>query len=309
MKHNKSFSTMMLRSSSLAPISELSLSSGTTPSTISSFGRGPSICGSKMRFQVLSDLHLEPNKVWPLEKAYGANALILAGDIGAPESDAYKSLIRDAASMFSYVFVVAGNHEHYGHVWQRTMEIINNTCKQYENVYHLNCSGVDVPLSNGQILRVVGATLWSAVSWEQAEDVTRCLNDFRCMKGWTLEKYIARHRHDVRYIEHEVEWCASTGRKVLVVTHHAPLPDSVTCARKYWNSSISTAFYSQLSHLFLQNHIVAWVFGHTHHNINVTFSVENPVKIVSNQRGYFGKEDGDSGSTGNQFDSQFTFDL
>lgn len=232
-----------------------------------------------MKFQVLSDLHLHPRKRFDLRKASDdVDALILAGDIGAPESDSYQWLVQDAAQLFKYVFVVAGNHEHYGHVWQRTMEIITCTCRKYTNVYHLNCCGVDIPNTN---IRVVGATLWSHILPFQEEFIALQVNDFRCIHDWSTDKHMAKHKRDLKYITREALRCQDTGRRLVVITHHAPLEDN-TSHPKHTHSPVSSSFSSDLEHLFGRP-IVAWVFGHTHYCVNSTI---NGVKLVSNQLGY-----------------------
>ena len=69
--------------------------------------------------RILSDIHLElrnyiPKDIFPEKINSGIEeVLILAGDIGDPFSNIYKEFLTLCRSTFSFVIVVAGNHEFY----------------------------------------------------------------------------------------------------------------------------------------------------------------------------------------------------
>lgn len=102
----------------------------------------------------------------PVEKngAGHASVLALLGDIGAPATPGYRSLIAWAAGMYDHVLVVAGNHEYYQERNQkrRTMAQLNakmqEVCAEIPNAYFLEHGVVEI-----EGVTFLGAALWSEV--------------------------------------------------------------------------------------------------------------------------------------------------
>jgi predicted phosphodiesterase len=67
--------------------------------------------------------------------------------------------------------------------------------------------------------------------------------------------------------------------KTVVVTHHAPSPQSVP--PKYVGHGITPAFANDWEHLF--DGVDFWFHGHTHHAVNYTVG---GTRVVSNPKGY-----------------------
>jgi predicted phosphodiesterase len=246
-----------------------------------------------MKFQLLSDLHTE-FVPFALKKADDCEFLILAGDIAHAESAAYEKLLLDASEKFEKVFVVAGNHECYGHTVQKAMEILSGVCAKFANVFFLNNDAVDL----GEDVRVVGTTLWSDIQEEQMSDVRNFLSDFRHIKEWTVETNNSKHRKAVEFLRREILRASADGKRLVVVTHHAPY-ERRTSNPKYAGSSLSSAFATDLSDL-LREPVAIWAFGHTHYTSR---QVVGGVQLVSNQRGYahIGEQTG--------FEEGFAFEL
>jgi predicted phosphodiesterase len=246
-----------------------------------------------MKFQILSDLHTE---VAPfcLSKIDTSDALILAGDIGEPFSDEYKSLIEQASALYSYVFIVKGNHECYGCTTQKTDEVISVIIGPFKNVFYLNRTAVDIEDSD---IRVIGTTLWSRVKDCQRNDISIFISDYRRIKDWHIERNNYEHRLDVEFITKETQRALRDNKRLVVVTHHAPV-ETGACKDIHKGSVLSSAFCTDLKTLFVSP-ITAWVFGHTHHSCSL---LVNGIPLVSNQRGY-GNEEG----TG--FDPRFAIDI
>ena len=76
----------------------------------------------------------------------------------------------------------------------------------------------------------------------------------------------------------------------IVVTHHAPAPESVE--PRFQNDSLSPAFASDLTDLMHHHAPGLWVHGHTHYNVDYAVG---PTRVVSHQWGY-PNEDVSSGS-------------
>lgn len=245
-----------------------------------------------MKFQLISDIHLEM-KPFVLEKNEDADYLILAGDIGDPVSLDYKKLIENAASLYKYVFIIKGNHECYGFTLQKTGEKISHVIANLANVFYLNRKTVDIE----DDIRVLGTTLWSDISECQRSDIGIFLADFRCIKDWNIENNNHEHFKDVKFIKNEIQRALEDNKKLLIITHHAPIINGAS-RNEHIGSPLSSAFCTDLKKLFIKP-VITWVFGHTHHSCNL---IINDIPLLSNQRGY-----GEEGNTG--FDPLFSFDI
>lgn len=73
----------------------------------------------------------------------------------------------------------------------------------------------------------------------------------------------------------------STARHVVVVTHHLPTLEVVAPHHK--GSVLNSAFATELGELIADSRIDAWIYGHSHTNIDAEI---NGTKVVSNQMGY-----------------------
>jgi Icc-related predicted phosphoesterase len=91
----------------------------------------------------------------------------------------------------------------------------------------------------------------------------------------------ALHAADVRWIEAEVTRAQSDGKRLVVVTHHAPLLHG-TSQQKHAGSPLSCAFATDLTRL-VKEPVVLWVHGHTHHTHD---TVVGTCRVTANQRGY-----------------------
>lgn len=230
-----------------------------------------------MRFQILSDVHLEFYKVYPgldhfVNIETVADAICLCGDIGDPFSQNYMQLLYECSSVYKYVFVITGNHEYYGHHTLKVGFYIRTMCP--DNVVYLDNSGYDIPDTD---IRVIGTTLWSHIPESNREIVEKNLSDFRYIKDWTVDKHNRKFQKSVKFL---LEEFSSSTRRILVMTHYAPV---IHCGNpRYMNSPLACAYKSDLEHI-LTDKVVAWAYGHDHYNMR--FYVGNTM-FVTNQIGY-----------------------
>ena len=245
-----------------------------------------------MKFQLLSDLHME-HHTFDLEKAPGADCLILAGDIGDPYSQEYASLLATASRTFEFVFVIKGNHEcHHG--FPSTIDKdIKELCEKHANIFYLQQGSVDLR----DDIRVIGATLWTDIEDEQRSDVQTFITDFGRVPNWSVMLNNHAHSRDVSFVQEEMTKALADSKKLVVVTHHAPYLKG-TVRPEYKGSFISSAFCTDLSELLQDPPIHTWAFGHTHHSCRF---MKNGMTIIANQRGYPREPTG--------FDSLCTFDV
>lgn len=229
-------------------------------------------------FHILSDLHLELFPGFRLDtESVTAPYAILAGDIANAHGYEYRSFLEHCSGMFDAVFVVLGNHEAYGSSLPAAGAAAQAACDAFHNVHLLQRTAVDV----GPELRIAGATLWSHIPRRNAYNTMCYVGDYKHIAGFTADINNALHAKDVVWIEGEIARARSDGKRLVVVTHHAPLIHG-TCHPKYTNSRLNCAFATDLSRL-ISDPVSLWVHGHTHHSHSTTVGT---CRVVANQRGY-----------------------
>jgi hypothetical protein len=150
---------------------------------------------------------------------------------------------------------------------------------------------------------VLGCTLWSHIPPTASEVVGRHLNDFRKICQWSVESHNSAHSADAAWLDRE---CAKIkaeepGRRVVIFTHHAPAIYG-TSAPAHQNSVVSSGFATDMTVRSCWDHPVSlWAFGHTHFSCDF---VQDNVRVVSNQRGYEGKE-----TSHNRFSEDFVLHI
>lgn len=235
-----------------------------------------------MKFQVLSDLHLEfpdPFDVLPV-----AENLIIAGDIttfkklNTGQSQRFLSLIEP----FKKVYYVPGNHEFYH--------------SDLEDVYALlNCPSDKLRILHRrgenlfENMNIFGCTLWTDYMYD-SEMMKRCsayMNDNRLIRKngliATPQDLQAEHRLDLIALKHHLDMCRHNLEDTIVVTHHLPSYSSID--PRYKNSPINAAFASDLDYLIeeYRDVIRIWIHGHTHSSLDYKL---HDTRILCNPKGY-----------------------
>lgn len=280
-------------------------SSGASPSSPSSLSPTTAVAAAAaaaaslpFSCQILSDVHLEFGGTWPTfpPKASPARAqhLALLGDIGLLSSVAYVAQYRDflafccAEYSGGFVFLIFGNHEYWQldlvTAAQQMRAMKAGDAARLSNLVFLDCDAFDVP---GTDVRVLGCTLWS----EPAPGADRMMNDFRFIKGMTLAAYRDTHRRHVAWLEQECARAAADGKRVVVLTHHAPIvsglvPQVAQGKALTEAGCLGTDLLSAPGSRFHNTKTVKfWGFGHTH--LSLRMQVGSCV-VLSNQYGYPG---------------------
>lgn len=233
------------------------------------------------RLQLASDLHLERLTRFPGERlvkpAPGADRLILAGDIagGAAAVDAFRDWPVP-------VLLVAGNHEPF-----------DSSIEQTHHDLRKACQGTSVRFMQNEVLelddvRLLVATLWtdfklpaySQLAWMR--EVGRGVPDYKRIKTQagmlTPSDTLAEHEQSRRWLERELAKPAG-GKKVVVVTHHAPSPASLHPSHA--GSRINAAYASDLTPLLLKADL--HLHGHVHHSCDYRVG---SCRIIANPAGY-----------------------
>lgn len=234
-------------------------------------------------FEILSDIHLEfynVNEIPYLKRNTNMDKiLLLAGDIGNPTIafENYWLFLADCSTKYKMVFIIKGNHEYYYSSIDKTNEYIiclKNTLPN--NIIFMDKTRFDI----NEYITILGCTLWSNIQETQKKIIKNTLNDFVKISDWTIERAIDEHRKDVNWLKKELS-NIDERRKVIILTHHAPLLDG-TSNPKYDNSPIKSAFASDLRYM-MQHPITYWCFGHTHYCSEQKI---NDVRVISWQKGY-----------------------
>ena len=232
------------------------------------------------KFQLLSDLHLEMGTYYTIKPK--APYLLLAGDIGYPESQIFKDFIKQCAKKFDKVFYTSGNHEYYQikkniKSIQEIDKIIREICKEYDNVFYLQNDYYDL-----DDIRILGCTLWSNINENDL-----LTNDYRYIYNFdknliTISDTIEMFNKNKEYINLIVE---SSNKQILIMTHH--LPSYKMILPKFQSSLYKSHFASDLEYLF-RFPVITWVCGHSHGfnkcNINNIPCIMNGIGYPSEPR-------------------------
>lgn len=275
-----------------------------------------------MRVSVISDLHLEfADLTLP-----GGDVLILSGDVFESKNlkpELYKSpaavaalgdlshiimeggrddrrvdrfyrFMAEECSKYREVIYVAGNHEFYNNMFDRTYEQLGSGLP--DNVKFLQNSSHVI---DGVLF--LGATLWTDMNRHDPltlNTVRQYMNDYRCIKRLDEDnKYLGRltpeftvleHRKTMAWLKEQLDANRIGARMpVVVVGHHAP--SKLSTKPEYQDDYHINGAYSSNLDSFIEDYpeILSWSHGHTHSRFK--YKVGN-TWILCNPRGYKGYE-------------------
>ena len=223
-----------------------------------------------MLFQYFSDVHLEHYKSADRAKFNEeikpmAPYLILAGDIGDPFSKEYEEFLTMLSPMYTYIFLISGNHEYYNK--DIDMETIQTKIKNIPipNIIYLNNELFHIPETD---ITVFGGTFWTNVT----PLVQTFIMDYRMIKGFTIEKSRQLHLQARQALREAL--AAFQDKKFVVVSHH--LPSYTLINSKYRGNPLNCAYATDVEEA--ANPIIkAWVAGHTHTPIQQGKFYVNPI--------------------------------
>lgn len=255
-------------------------------------------------FQYISDIHLDIIPYFTIEP--NAEYLILAGDIGSPLKENYKDFITQCSQKFKDVFLISGNHEYYNsHHSKDEIDIcIQKLINEFNNVHYLYKSSFQ--LDNDTI--IIGTTLWSFIDYNYRTVIAEQMSDYQRIKvkifnqsDKSYRRYhitpsdtLKWHMDEYNWLKNEIK--RNQHQKIIVITHHCPTLHGIHDKYKKYKY-LNSAFASDLGHLFEENRINYWIYGHTHTAMNFEF---HGCRLLCNPVGYEDEED-----TGYQYGKRF----
>ena len=248
-----------------------------------------------MKLLILSDLHLDvapmalEHEGWRIDR--DADLVVLAGDI-----DEGTRGLRWARASFpdKPIVYVAGNHEFYGQHWRAHLDVMRQKAEQLEIAFLEN-----QVLEYGGI-RFLGCSLWTDFALygahrkqDSMQAAQAWLNDYRQIlvrdqdipqemygvsQGTLVpELTVYRHLRSAEWLEQEL--AAGDPDRTVVVTHHAPLDQSIP--DQFVGDALSPAYASNLSRLLGRSKL--WIHGHVHDNVDYA---AGRTRVICNPRGY-----------------------
>lgn len=243
-----------------------------------------------MRLLVISDLHLEFGPFEFPSPMPDFDVAVFAGDMGQPISAAiqWMSGERETGPLQGRPIVyVPGNHEFYRSEMKANLAEGREAAELAE-IHLLNRRTVVI-----DDVRFIGCILWTDYRLLGTPKPSMIiagqeLNDHRLIRyrerGGHVSRFMpwhaaAEHRLDLSFVRSELA-TPHTGPTV-VVTHHAPHPQSVQ--PRHQGSVLSPAFVSDLSALIEDHQPELWIHGHDHgsHDYRI-----GRTRVFANQAGY-----------------------
>ncbi|MEG3617638.1 metallophosphoesterase [Magnetovibrio sp. PR-2] len=252
---------------------------------------------------VASDLHLEFEFVAPptgpeLGFAPGeVDLILLSGDIWTGAKTA-PWICKLAEKQNTPVCWIAGNHEFYGQKIEKTLKGFRETCANHPLAYFLESESVTLEI-HGRPVRVIGCTLWTDFDLngqpknakEMASyglsDYRKITEDARAAAGiyTRFKPEHAQRRHFVSRMWLQDELSAPFSGVTIVMTHHAPHPNSVSGT--YKKDELTPAYASDLTEMLTEHDVDLWTHGHVHESFDYEIG---GTRIVSNTYGYFAED-------------------
>lgn len=239
----------------------------------------------------MSDLHLEFGGM-PVPEKVG-DVLVLAGDIHVGV-DAVPWL-EQCGKVFDKVFYVFGNHEYYGKKYWKLHQAFEASLAGYSIHNFSKLDKIFDPITNvhlldDQVYNYKGVNFIGSTLWSKAQD--NCpLNDFQCITYKYEGEYVQFDQKEARklHAKHKNYLLIATeklaGQTNVVITHHAP--SWMARDPKYTDPIVGSGFYTDVLEDFNPKNVTAWIYGHTHSNIDFH---EHGIHCFTNQRGYAGHE-------------------
>lgn len=248
-----------------------------------------------MLFRVLSDLHLDINRIIPFN-IEGDNSVItlIAGDISGDPIIREEWISKQIENGYKGFFI-EGNHIVYHNENKSINQIQDDLYNKFYDQFVFMENNYQIITEENERVLIIGCTLWTDYEYDGCPVVSRrianlsmndfsfrCVGEFQPLRYMTTEDQIRWHNESKLFIEKTLLKMNGKYDKAVILTHHAPSKQSVN--RSYKDSKLNPAYVSNLENLILKHpKIKLWVHGHLHYNSD--YMVGN-CRIICNPRGY-----------------------
>jgi hypothetical protein len=246
-----------------------------------------------LKAAVLSDLHLSynGNLHYPFDFPDDVEIVIVPGDVSAPVSESLQWLHNTVSGRGKRdVVFVAGNHEHYGQVYEASM---SKGMEDRDKFPHIHFLENEEAVIKG--VRFLGATMWTdfdlfgnpAYGMQQAAAFMNDYNLIRTQSSdgryrpFTPERTRSIHADSRAWLRQALT--EDFDGPTVVVTHTAPHLMSV--AEEYATDPLTPAFASDFGPEIAEFQPDFWIHGHTHTGFDYTVPGTN-TRVVCNPLGY-----------------------
>jgi Icc-related predicted phosphoesterase len=239
-----------------------------------------------MRIQVMSDLHREfYPEIWIPEINDDVDYIILAGDTSADAIRNAEFLNEVASRTKATIICIPGNHEYYGHIYPEALSYYKEQIGweiYKDKIKYLNQEFI----IDGDIAFLC-ATLWT--DFDKGRELfapIQYLNDYSQIrvgngKDTVLPRHLLKeHKETLEMFQKALEGPLS-GKKVIMVTHHAPSYQSVP--RDFRGHAANCAYVSSLEPFIAKYEPIIWIHGHCHNFFDYQLG---PTRVVCNPVGY-----------------------
>lgn len=278
-----------------------------------------------MKIRLFSDLHLEfggfdiPSL--PDDKD---TLLLLAGDIAiGKKKHTYLDFLADAVDQFRKIIYIPGNHEYYhgSHkvTWNRMQEHMVEKLRDQGFDAYLHMINMRTVV-DGDVV-IIGATMWTDFDRQHPltmEKARTYMNDYKAIRrGDEKNDYAGRlrpmdvlkeHNQAKVFIFEECRKWKAEGKKVIVMTHHAPSFQSIH--KSFKGDEMNGCYASELAYDIMDLDDLGlapdfWVHGHVHNTFDYNIG---STRVLVNPRGYT-DYDGKAGPENRKFDPTFCFEV
>jgi len=251
----------------------------------------------ELELRVVSDLHLEFENLYLPELA-GDNdrILVLAGDIGLSRKRySYLPFLKAVHDQFRSIIWIFGNHEFYQDSIARSRNRVMETLAAEgiaDNIHILENESVVVDDT-----AILGTTLWTDIDHSNPVTIAAVqsgLNDYAQIRTGSandphkrklsVNNTISIHKASKAWLIKESQLQRSRGKKIVVVTHHLPLYQSIPTELQ--GDQLNPAYASNMDKEIADIGADLWVHGHTHYSSD--YRVPCGTRVVCNPRGYAG---------------------
>jgi UDP-2,3-diacylglucosamine pyrophosphatase LpxH len=245
----------------------------------------------KLAFDLISDLHLEPDSDFDWTGQATSTVCVVAGDV-ARDYSTVKRTLRHLTECYSAVFYIDGNDEHR-FMLDNIPASYRRLTKELRNIPNLTFLQNNVVVIEG--VAILGTNGWWGFDMDETIDTDRCKDwmktvyEEKCpdveVDTTTIEEY---SRSDAAYLINSIQRLQThlDVKKIVIVSHTVPgydlIQHDIDLSGKPQFNCMGNGLLRLANSGDSENKIDTWCFGHYHGDVDRRI---NGVRYVNNCRG------------------------